>query len=320
MFVYEKDILINDIDLWLDPKRVRDFGFISHAHGDHIARHKNIICTHPTGYFIKKRLKNPNFIALSYNQFFKIKNTLITLHPAGHILGSAQIQIKSKDTSLVYTGDFRIRPAKTVEPFEFVKPDILIMESTFGLPHYKVPPREQTEDELIDLCRSLLKHGKVPVVLAYSLGKGQEALKILTEAGLPVAVEYHILRYVSIYEKYGVKFGEFEKFKRSEFRGKGKVLLMPVQERSKSYLKNLPGAYTIYLSGWGIDQSAAQKFGVDKVLPLSDHADFDELIELVEKTKPAQIYVTHGFDQFVNILRNAGFNAYNLEEKGRSGK
>ncbi|MGD9489846.1 MAG: MBL fold metallo-hydrolase RNA specificity domain-containing protein [Calditrichaceae bacterium] len=310
MFSYDKDILINDIGLWLDAGRVKEFGFISHAHGDHIARHKKIICTPVTGKIIEKRLKSPNYTSLEYHKPLKINSSTITLYPAGHILGSAQIKIENTTGSLLYTGDFRLRPAKTVEPFEFVKTDILIMETTFGLPHYKMPPREEIEHYLIEQCKKLLKEGRIPVVFSYSLGKGQEVMKILTEAGLPVAVDYGILRFVPYYQAQGVEFGRFEKFRRSEFRGK--VLLLPTGARYQRYLKDLRDTHSFYISGWGIDPSAPKRLGVDEVLPISDHADYDELIELVERIKPEVVYCTHGFPQFVDSLRNAGYNAFEL--------
>jgi Cft2 family RNA processing exonuclease len=307
LFSFDKDILIDHLDLWLDSKRVKDFGFISHGHADHIARHRKIICSKPTADFIRIRLKNPQYRALEYNEPTEISDSKITIHPAGHILGSSQIKIETKNGSILYTGDFRISQAKTVEAFQFVKTDILIMETTFGLPHYKFPSRESMETELLELCSSALNAGKTPVVFAYTLGKGQEAVKIVSDAGLPVAVDYSILRFVPIYQKFGIEFQKFTKFKQSNLTGK--VNILPVNARYRKNFRNNNNLYTIYLSGWGIDKSAQYRMGVDKVLPLSDHADYDELIQLVETIKPQKIYCTHGFDQFVDSLNNAGFSA-----------
>ena len=307
MFSYDRDLLIEHLDLWLDSKRVKEFGFISHGHTDHIARHKKIICSNPTADFIKIRLKNPNYQSLEYNQAHNINDAKITLHPAGHILGSSQIKIESNGISLLYTGDFRISPAKTVEPFEYIKCDVLIMETTFGLPHYKFPSRASMENELLDLCSQALKNGKIPVIYAYTLGKGQEALKIISDAGLPIAVDYPILRFVPIYQKYGVEFKRFTKFNKNQ--NGNMVILLPVNARFRKEYKDSSKYYTIYLSGWGIDHSAQYRLGVDRVLPLSDHADYDELIQLVETVKPQKVYCTHGFDQFVDTLNNAGYKA-----------
>lgn len=307
MFSYDRDLLIDHLDLWLDSKRVKEFGFISHGHTDHIARHKKIICSEPTADFIKIRLKNPNYLPLKYTQPHQINGATITLHPAGHILGSSQIKIDSDGLSLLYTGDFRISPAKTVETFEFVKSDILIMETTFGRPHYKFPSRESMEAQLLELCTSTLRAGKTPVIFAYTLGKSQEALKIISDAGFPVAADYPILRFVPIYQKYGIEFQKFTKFRQNQ--ADNAVLLLPVNARYRKEYKNSSKYFTIYLSGWGIDQSAQYRLGVDRVLPLSDHADYDELIQLVETTRPQKIYCTHGFEDFVATLNNAGYKA-----------
>ena len=307
MFSYDKDLLIDPLDLWLDSQRAKEFGFISHGHADHIARHKKIICSKPTADFIKIRLKNPNYQSLAYNEPVDIDGTKITLHPAGHILGSSQIKIESDQGSLLYTGDFRISPAKTVEPFQFVEADILIMETTFGLPHYKFPSREAMEAELLDLCSAALKFGKTPVIFAYTLGKGQEALKIISDAGLPVAADYPILRFVPIYQKHGIEFQKFTKFRKSKLSGE--VIILPVNARYRRDFRNANNLFTIYLSGWGIDENAEYSLGVNKVLPLSDHADYDELIQLVETIRPQKTYCTHGFDQFVDSLNNAGYDA-----------
>ena len=307
MFSYDRDILIDHLNLWLDSKRVKEFGFISHGHADHIARHKKIICSNPTADIIKIRLKNPYFHSMQYGEILEINGSKVSMHPAGHILGSSQIKIETAEGLLLYTGDFRISPAKTVEPFQFVKTDILIMETTFGLPHYKFPSRKSMETELLELCSSALKAGKTPVIFAYTLGKGQEALKIISDAGLPIAVDYPILRFVPIYQKHGIEFQKFKKFKKSDLSGK--VNILPVNARYRRDFRNADNLFTIYLSGWGIDKSAEYRLGVDKVLPLSDHADYDELIQLVETIKPQKIYCTHGFDQFVDSLNNAGFHA-----------
>jgi Cft2 family RNA processing exonuclease len=313
LFTYDKDIHIPALDLWLDSNRVKPFGFISHAHGDHIARHKNIICSKPTGDVIRRRLKNPSFTTYDYEAPFMINDHQVTFYPAGHILGSTQIKIEKEGQSLLYTGDFRLKRSRTAEPFQTVTAHTLIMETTFGKSIYKIPDREQSEDRLIEQCRKYLKQGVTPVVFAYTLGKGQEALKILSEAGLPVAVDYMIMQYVSTYKKYGVKFGDYVKFKRSEYRNQ--VLLLPPNARNHRYLQSIGNLYTIFLSGWGMNERARSRFRVDEVIPFSDHADFDELLELVERVNPQEVYCTHGFDEFVNTLNNGGYRAYRLESK-----
>ncbi len=315
LFYFERDLHIPEIDLWLDSKRVKPFGFVSHAHTDHLARHKTILCTPPTAELVQKRIKPTQYQMLNFGQEMVVDDYTLSLHPAGHILGSAQIKIQKNGTTLLYTGDFRLHPSRTVEPFEFVKADILIMETTFGQARYKMPSRKEVEERLVQRCHDLLKRNKIPIVFAYSLGKGQEALKILTDAGLPVAVETQIARYLPVYEKYGTSFGPYEPFNRNHLRGR--ILLLPVNYRFHRFYKLLDFGYTIYLSGWGMEPYAERRFGVDEVIPLSDHADYDQLLELVERLNPSEIYCTHGFSQFVNELKASGYKARTLEQSAQ---
>ncbi|HGY54784.1 MAG TPA: hypothetical protein ENK44_03690 [Caldithrix abyssi] len=312
MFSYEKDILVKELDLWLDSRRVRPFSFASHAHSDHIARHKKILCSPPTADLLHLRLKGVQYQTLSFGRSLPLNGSIVSLHPAGHILGSAQIKIESQRGSLLYTGDFRPGPSRTTEPMEIHTADTLIMETTFGRPHYRMPPRSESEQELLDLCSRLLKQGRTPVIFAYSLGKGQEILKILTDADLPVAVDYQILKYIPVYQKYGVDFGKFRKFRRSDTQPG--VILLPTTQRHHRFVQNITGVYTIYVSGWAIDANARYRFNVDEAIPISDHADFNELLHFVEQVRPKEIYCTHGSRDFISVLRNAGFKAYPLEK------
>ena len=310
-------IYIPLLDLYLDSRKKQSAGFISHAHGDHIARHKHIICTPETARILSLRLKNPTCEILPFFRKKKINNGAITLFPAGHILGSAQFYFESPEGSLLYSGDFRTRPSRTVESFKYHSCDVLIMETTFGNPKYVFPASKELEKELLALLKEKLKEGITPVVFVYPLGKAQEVLHFLGHAHIPVAVHYSILRYVYTYEKLGLKFGSYERFKKSEIRDK--VLLFPVTFRNNRYVDTLKDKYTIYLSGWGMDNYAPYHFDVDKVLPYSDHADYEELLTFVDRVKPNVVYCTHGFDGFVDILRDRGYKSKLLNESEQYG-
>ncbi|RMF58793.1 MAG: DNA ligase, partial [Calditrichaeota bacterium] len=155
-FYFERDLHIPQIDLWLDSKRVKPFGFISHAHTDHLARHKKVLCSPPTAELAKKRLKSTEYQVLPFGQPWQLDDFTISLHPAGHILGSAQIRLQRNGHSLLYTGDFALNPSFTAEPFELVPADVVIMETTFGRDTYRIPPRKQVAARLVERCRQLL--------------------------------------------------------------------------------------------------------------------------------------------------------------------
>jgi Cft2 family RNA processing exonuclease len=305
--VIDKSVYVPAADLYLDAGKQKPYGFISHAHSDHLARHKTIICTPETAQLLKIRLKGTNYITLPYGQPYLLNQATVTLLPAGHILGSAQIFIETAQGTVLYTGDFRLKHSRTAAGIALRRADVLIMESTFGLPHYLFPPRQSVEEELLQLLRQNLAADITPVVFAYSLGKSQEVLHLLGNSGLPVAVHETIVNYARIYEKHGINFGKFEKFRKSAWRGK--ILLMPTQARYEKYFTMMENKFTIYLSGWGIDAQAARRFKVDRVLPYSDHADFGELIEFARQVQPDVIFCTHGFEEFIITLRAQGFDA-----------
>ena len=313
----KNSIYLPQLDLFIDAKKRQTAGYISHAHSDHIARHHKIICTPETARILSLRMKNPTFETIPFFRKKKIGEASITLFPAGHILGSAQLYYEFGGKSLLYTGDFRTGTSRTAESFIYHSCDILIMETTFGDPKYVFPPRKKIEAELLALIRQKLKEGITPVLFVYPLGKAQETLHLLSHANIPVAVHRAILRYVDVYEKLGVKFGDFKLFKKNDTSGQ--VLLMPTMFRKSKYMDSTENKYTIYLSGWAMDAYAPHHFGVDKVIPYSDHADFQELLNFVNHVHPQVVYCTHGFSGFTGILRERGFEARQLDGSEQMG-
>jgi Cft2 family RNA processing exonuclease len=152
-----------------------------------------------------------------------------------------------------------------------------------------------------------------PVLLGYTLGKGQEALKIAGDAGYPTVVHDSIYQIAKIYEKLGVEFGPYEKFPVDDLEGK--VVVAPTQIRRHQLRPHLDRFKTVYLTGWGMDPNRRFALGVDLVLPLSDHADFNELVEYVKQVDPGKVRTVHGPPQFAAHLRGLGFDARHLPEK-----
>jgi Cft2 family RNA processing exonuclease len=312
MFEYKKGIHIKNSGLWLDSRRNVDFSFVSHAHIDHAARHNETLSTKETARFYEHRWGKAKFHILDYNHPKRIDDLKVELFPSGHILGGAQILIEKGGIQLVYTGDFKLRGSLTAEKAEIKKCDILILESTFGLPHYVFPPVREVHDRMADFVEKTRKEGKIPIFLAYSLGKAQEAMRILSKFGYKLSVHATISPLARIYEDFGVKFGNWEQYHSGNLEDR--VLIVPPWVRGSRMIDNIPRKRIAILTGWAIDNQAKVRFGVDRAIPLSDHADFSELMEYVIKVKPEKIYTVHGFPQFVNYLREAGFDAEPLEE------
>lgn len=318
MIEYRNGIHIKDTLFWLDARKKTEFSFISHAHIDHVARHKEILATEETKALYEHRLGKIKAVTLGYHIPKKIKGLKVELFPSGHILGSAQILVNLEGTKIVYTGDFKLRKSLTAKRGEIKKCDILIMESTFGLPKYIFPPAEEIYQKIIDFVEKALNQKKVPVILAYSLGKAQEAIKLLGDRGFKLSLHGAVYNLVKIYEKFGVKFKNYEKYEHENL--KDKVLITPPWTRNHKMVQELPHKKIAFLSGWGMDNGAKYSFGADEVFPLSDHADFKELLEYAKESNPEKIYVVHGFKEFVEHLKKLGFDAEELKEGTRFDK
>ncbi len=313
---YEGGIHIKGTDLWLDANKKKDFCFISHAHIDHAARHNKILATPKTAKLYQHRLGETESKILEFNKPAKIRGAKVELFPSGHILGSSQILVEKGGVRLVYTGDFKLRRCLTAEKIEIKKCDILIMESTFGLPHYIFPPRKKVVEKLVSFVKGSLSKKQTPVILAYSLGKAQEAMKILGNFGFKLSVHSSILKLASIYQQFGVKFKNCYRYYSGDL--KGKVLLAPPWLKNSRMIENIPNKKTAMLTGWALDRDAKESYGTDDVIPLSDHADFSELIEYVKKASPQKIYTLHGFPEFVSHLKALGYDAERLKTRNKA--
>jgi Cft2 family RNA processing exonuclease len=301
LLTYPGDLYISPLKLWLDPGHVKDRGFVSHAHADHMGRHKHIIASPPTARLIEHRLDYPVEQVLDYGERLALEEGHLTLHPSGHILGAAQAFIEWKDERLVYTGDFKLKPSRTAEPCQVLECDHLVMECTYGRPHYRFPDRKGVEQEIIGYIESVLQRGKTPLVLAYVLGRAQEMLKLLAGAGFSVAVENRIYDISNIYEEQGVPLGAFERFDPADYEGR--VLIFPPHLWKSPVLKNIPERHTIAVTGWALDGRQESWYRSDAAFPLSDHADFNDLLRYIELARPRQVSLIHGFQEFADHIK-----------------
>lgn len=211
------------------------------------------------------------------------------------------------EESLLYTGDFKLGESATAERAELPHADILVIESTYGTPTHRLPPRTEVIDEFLALVRQTLANGSVPVILTYALGKSQEVTKILTSAGIGVVQHRTIFDVSRVYEQCGTSLGDFELFEGHV--EPGKVLLAPP---GMGHLDKLGHQTRFAVTGWAIESSAKYRLRVDHAIPLSDHADYDELLKAVEIVHPGIVYCTHGPESFVDRVRDIGFEAHPL--------
>lgn len=309
---YREGLYLPDLDLWLDADGPREHCVISHGHSDHIAQHRSIVATPETARIFRHRCGEAKIETLGYGERRDYGPYALTFYPAGHCLGSAQVLIEAGGERLVYTGDIKLRPNVAAEDAVIVPCDTLIMESTFGDPLYKFPADVVTFERLYAAVDRALSDERVPVVLAYALGKGQEALEVLLRRGYRVTLHGSVWNVSEIYRELGVEFsGPYEKYDRERLRGR--VLIAPPGCRKQPMVTNIERRYTIMLTGWAMHRSAPYMYrNVDLILPLSDHADFDELVRLARESGAERIITMHGPAKFAAALRERGFNAEHL--------
>src|SRR5438094_374897 len=294
---YERGVFLPQQNLWLDPWEAKDFAFVSHAHSDHIAPHREIIVSERTARLMQARLPGKrNEIILPFGQEKHVRGMQVTLFPAGHIFGSAQLFLRTENDSLLYTGDFKLRQGQSAEATEWTAAHTLIMETTYGIPRYRLPPTEEVIAQIVAFCRDSIENDEVPVLLGYSLGKAQEILCALAGADLTPMLHGSVYQMTRIYEQYGQKFCHYLRYHPNDLGGK--VLICPPSANRSRMLEKIPRKRVAMISGWAVDPNAIYRYQVDAAFPLSDHADYDDLLRYVELLAIATVDFTgHAFPQ-----------------------
>ncbi len=299
--------------LWLDPWERKPFVFVSHAHSDHIGNHSETILSAPTAKLMRARLAGRRIEhVLEFGVAADVRGLRVTLLPAGHILGSAQFFLEDGGDSLLYTGDFKLRPGLSAEPAQWRHAGTLIMETTFGLPRYRFPPTEEIMADIVRFCVESLDAGQTPVLLGYSLGKAQEILCALVRAGMKPMLHGAVFKMTEIYRKLRPDFPcGYEEFDPGQIAGK--VLICPPGVVRASTIGRIENRRTAMLTGWAVEPGARYRYGCDAAFPLSDHADYTDLLRYVELVNPERVLTLHGFaSEFAADLRRRGLEAWAL--------
>ena len=276
-------------DFHLDPADPVPHAVISHGHGDHASPgHIAAYTTAPTIQFMERRFAKmhmPRFTTVQYQEPFRLGEVELTLIPAGHILGSAQILMVHQGVRYLYTGDYKMQEDPTCEPYEPVLADVLITETTFADPAIAHPHPAEEILKLRDIPTNIM-------LGAYSLGKAQR-LTALINAHCPekqILVHHGILPIHRIYEHFGIQMGPYELYNRKAMKTPGAnhliYLVPPMTFRSYARAKN---AVRVFASGW-----AHLQRNNDFSLYISDHVDWQEILTCIEQVKPREIWTIHG--------------------------
>jgi Cft2 family RNA processing exonuclease len=317
MLEWADDLRIAGTELYLDSRIPRRSCVVSHAHSDHLGLHEHAIATPATAALAEHRIGLKDVTQLQYGEPFSFDaDTTVRLHPAGHVYGSAMVHVTRPNGTLLYTGDFKLRDSLTVERPETVPADYLVMETTYGLPMFRFPPREQVVTELSGRVAEAMRQGRQPIVMGYSLGKAQEIVRILSDAGFPVTCHGAVHSINRIYETFGVALGAYRRYAFEDFHGQSAlpleergVLVAPPNCARAGFVTRFDNSLRIVMTGWGLLKNAQYRYGVDHALPLSDHADFDELLELIDRVRPKKVFTHHGYAEFVDTLKSRGIDA-----------
>lgn len=271
-----------------------EYVFVSHAHADHMPRNRSTpaYASPATLDLMKLRDYNGNGRGLSFGETVESDRFRARMYPAGHILGSAMIYVETDKESMLYTGDFRTPPSPATEGFEAPEQaDILITEATFSLPIYRWKTNDELAGEVREFAKTTLEESYTPVFLAYNLGKAQELMHLLAPLNHPIMIHGAGYKMCPVYEKHGIHLGSYETYDRDTCEGK--ILICPSPALSNGYASNISKKRIAYCSGWASNESRRTQLTVDKLIPISDHLDFFELIEFCKKLNPKMVYITH---------------------------
>lgn len=281
---------------FVDPSWPRPLAIVTHGHADHArAGHGRVIATPQTLAIMEARYGPVRGWAVEYGETVEIGAVRVTLFPAGHILGSAQILLERGGERVVITGDFKRAPDPTCPGFQVVRCDVLITEATFGLPVFRHPP---ATGEIRKLTARLSEEPTRSILVgAYALGKAQRVICHLREAGYdrPVFLHGSVEKLCRLYEAFGTDLGEIRPVSAADAEEmRGHVIIAPPGAMKESWIRRLPDPVLSMASGWLQIRQRVRQNNIDLPLVISDHADWAELTGTIVQVRPAEVWITHG--------------------------
>lgn len=236
-------------------------------------------------------------LGVPYGESVEVGGVLLSLHPAGHLLGSAQVRIEHRGEVWVVSGDYKLDADATCEPFEPVKCQVFLTESTFGLPIYRWRAPEEVFAEINAWWETNQKSGRTSVLFAYALGKAQRLLAGIETSLGPVVVHGAVGRMTAAYTAAGVRLPEVYQAEPQwirAVRGRG-LVLAPPSAMNHPWLRKFGPISTAFASGWMQVRGARRWRSLDRGFVISDHADWDGLLMAVREVGAERVGVTHGF-------------------------
>ncbi|MCO5145362.1 MAG: ligase-associated DNA damage response exonuclease [Aquamicrobium sp.] len=291
-------------DFFIDPVRPVARALVTHGHSDHArAGHGHVLATRQTLDIMALRY-GPDFAgarqAAAYGEKIVVNGVTVTFHPAGHVLGSAQIAVEHGGTRIVASGDYKRAADPTCAPFEPVRCDVFITEATFGLPVFTHPP---AGGEAAKLMRSVAHFPeRTHLVGAYALGKAQRMIRLLREEGhdAPIRIHGALAKLCDYYQSEGIDLGQLEPATVEAGARRdtaGAIVVGPPSAFADRWARRFTDPVSAFASGWMRIRQRVRQRGVELPLIVSDHCDWNELTATITDTGASEVWVTHGSEE-----------------------
>jgi putative mRNA 3-end processing factor len=313
-------------DFYIDPWQPVERAVITHAHGDHAHPGSGAyLCAHRGLPVLRTRLgEDARIEGIAYGETRDMNGVKVSLHPAGHVLGSSQVRIESAGEVWVVSGDYKLDPDPTCEPFEPVRCHTFVTESTFGLPVYRWSAPDEIFAVMNEWWRANAAAGRASIVFAYAFGKAQRILASVDSSIGPIVVHGAVDVLNRGYRECGVSLPETRMV--TDFEAKkdfaGALIVAPPSAQSTPWLKRFGDYSDAFASGWMAIRGARRRRVVDKGFVLSDHADWPSLNRAIDATGATRVFVTHGhITPLVQWLNERGLEAHAMktEFEGEAG-
>lgn len=308
-------------DFYIDPWRPVDRAIVTHAHSDHARRGAaSYLVPHDGVGLIKHRLgQDIQVYGLQYGEAINLHGVKVSLHPAGHILGSCMVRVEYQGIVWVFAGDYKTQTDPSCRAMELIKCHVFISESTFGLPIYRWAPTEAVMHEVHRWWKFNQEHEQCSVIFGYSLGKAQRILASLQADVGPIGVHGAVHALLPYFEEAGVRFPPYElidtkdKVQLERFK-KGGMIIAPPSANGTPWLAKFGDCATASASGWMTIRGPKRRANVEAGFVLSDHADWPGLLNTINATGADRVGVTHGYvSTLVRYLREKGIDAFAID-------
>ncbi|MBC7848888.1 MAG: ligase-associated DNA damage response exonuclease [Chitinophagaceae bacterium] len=301
-------------DFYIDPWKPVNKAVITHAHSDHArVGSQSYLCHHFTKPLLQLRLGENPYQSIEWNEPVYMNNVSVSLHPAGHIIGSSQVRVEYNGEVWVFSGDYKTEDDGISGIYEPVACHTFITESTFGLPIYNWKPQQEIFSSIQTWINNNHSQGKTSVLMAYSLGKAQRLLSCIEATGLPIFLHGAVFNVHQALVNAGWKLPAVERVtpETPKEKMKGAVVIAPGSADGTPWIKRFSPYSVGVCSGWMQVRGNLRRRNADAGFVLSDHADWNGLLKSIKETGASRVFVTHGFQAALSRF---------LTEQGIEGK